>query len=984
MLWVTADPGCGKSVLASSLVDFHHQKTGNEAIVLSYFFKAGESTRQKSQQALCAIFHGLLSYDQSLLQKIAADDFSNRDPTSFTSSIDKLWQNLIAAASCVNKQVICIIDALDECGDKSSRDQLCHRLASSFRPKTSSIDPTNMPSNLKFLVTSRPWPDIEATFRSIPSIRLRGEDEAECLTHDIGLMVQHKVNELVRTSAISAITGENLKGKLLRGADNTFLWASLVLDQVAVMPSRRMSAIEEMVNRLPSDLEHLYKSALADLQSTSESISLLEMLLVAKRPLSVNEVTISLSIVHHTTTLENLQRDLEPNPEWTIKKLGGFFVRLSNSKVLLVHETAREFLLAKGQRSSINLQRAQSRLAASCIHFLSLQGLPPRHGGIPGNAKEWSASNADYLGVLPAWCSSFFQYSASSWFLHFEDEALSPGSDLHICAKKLCDTTRASFATWWPFILDPWRSPATHFAHFAAKRQYTAIVRGLVETGYCAISDENEDDFSLLAVAAGTKNIGLVKWMLGRTEQNTAVVGGALLVSMWHGQEKVAMVLAETGIDMNRPYKSGRHECQLISQLLVCAAAGFRLQKLLRILCDHGLVVEDTHVLEAATKGLDDILEVLLLHDRRSLDDRLPGLQQALHAATIGGWPNCRALLLKSSQGGLQAVSSPELEIGLRLAAQRLDADAVDQLLQVGVHDSNAEGLLGACENTADSLLQELLATQTYSQAQLDRGLLAYFDMASGGGLRGYQTGKLATALGPDACRGRKANPQGTTPVLAVRPVFQVFPWTGLFGTGAPERAAVLDMLLAKGAKVSPEKFVGLVAEVIPMDEDFAIFLLDRIQLQTDPNLRMSDFLTLACFWGKAALVQKALAQTSSAQKAAEAGFELPPYVEPSQRGQLLLAATISGNPRVVELLLQKHEASRGISTACWDEEALSRTDSLPEKEMPALWSIVKSALPDFANGPVRLADLARALGYRDIECLLNETEAQEVSPRKG
>ena len=72
-------------------------------------------------------------------------------------------------------EVICVLDALDEC-EESGRYEIIYALNAFY---SSSKDTT---SNLKFFITSRPHFDIERRFQKlthdIPTIRLRGEKES--------------------------------------------------------------------------------------------------------------------------------------------------------------------------------------------------------------------------------------------------------------------------------------------------------------------------------------------------------------------------------------------------------------------------------------------------------------------------------------------------------------------------------------------------------------------------------------------------------------------------------------------------------------------------------------------------------------------------------------------------------------------------------------------------------------------------------------
>ena len=62
LLWVSAGPGCGKSVLSRSLIDEKHlSKTITTSTVCYFFFKNGDKNRESSTDALGAILHQLFT-----------------------------------------------------------------------------------------------------------------------------------------------------------------------------------------------------------------------------------------------------------------------------------------------------------------------------------------------------------------------------------------------------------------------------------------------------------------------------------------------------------------------------------------------------------------------------------------------------------------------------------------------------------------------------------------------------------------------------------------------------------------------------------------------------------------------------------------------------------------------------------------------------------------------------------------------------------
>src|SRR4029077_4580735 len=126
MLWVLADPGCGKSVLAKYLVDSILPTT--ESRTTCYFFFKDDFEDQKTVvNALCCILLQLFMQKCILLSETILKQFDVYGE-KFTSSFSELWNTLLSAAEDKNAgEIVCLLDAIDECED-IGRSQLAKAL----------------------------------------------------------------------------------------------------------------------------------------------------------------------------------------------------------------------------------------------------------------------------------------------------------------------------------------------------------------------------------------------------------------------------------------------------------------------------------------------------------------------------------------------------------------------------------------------------------------------------------------------------------------------------------------------------------------------------------------------------------------------------------------------------------------------------------------------------------------------------------------
>ena len=102
----------------------------------------------------------------------------------------------------------------------------------------------------------------------------------------------------------------------------------------------------------------------------------------ATRSLNLGKVNIALVIEEHHCSFDDLEPDLDDKLrfEALMRNLCGLFVTLVNQRVYLVHQTAKEFLLAKNEvittkwRHYLIPAESEAMLASICLIF-PLQGL---------------------------------------------------------------------------------------------------------------------------------------------------------------------------------------------------------------------------------------------------------------------------------------------------------------------------------------------------------------------------------------------------------------------------------------------------------------------------------------------------------------------------------------------------------------------------------------------------------------------------------
>ncbi len=355
LLWVSADPGCGKSVLSRALVDEDLLKPNSPTTSVCYFFfKDDDSNRQDCANALCALLHQLYVKKPSLLRyaKIEFQKYGEHLRNMF----NKLWDILEkTAADPEAGEIVCVLDALDECS-KKARETLIDRMAHFY----SSRDKYHI--KLKFLATSRPYLDIERAFRNViedmRSISLKGEDESGTISKEIDLVIHERVPRLcgAHCPPLEPEVQNALILRLRKFEHRTYLWLHLTLDVIRDTLESTIPRLERLVNRLPRTVEEAYEKILEKVNASGyaqEARNLLHIVVAAVRPLTLAETRIALAINEKIEyegpcqSYNHLELQSEEAFRVRIRAMCGLFVSIVDSKLYLIHQTAREFLIPK-------------------------------------------------------------------------------------------------------------------------------------------------------------------------------------------------------------------------------------------------------------------------------------------------------------------------------------------------------------------------------------------------------------------------------------------------------------------------------------------------------------------------------------------------------------------------------------------------------------------------------------------------------------
>ncbi|KAI9683287.1 MAG: hypothetical protein M1822_006152 [Bathelium mastoideum] len=501
LLWISADPGCGKSVLAKSLVDIDLKHNAHSSSPF-FFFKEDNEEQRTAANAIAALLHQLFSDEQNAhLIKHAMREFQNKDK-KIASSFHTLWDIFIKAATDpAAGETICVIDALDEC-EEAGRGLLLEALENFFSHEARS---SLHIAKLKLLITSRPYLNIERSFAYLikvtPSARLEGEHELKAISGEIDLVIKKKIPELATRLELDQPEQLILQDKLLSIQHRTYLWLHLVFEDILRDIDLTRTKFENIVNNVPESVDRAYETILSRSRNRDPVMRLLCIVVAAARPLSLRELNIALAIEDQHTSCSDLELEPERRFKTTMRNLCGLFVQVVDDKIYLIHQTAKEFLLGEEQsrlttsfewKSSIQPSMSEYVLAKQCMTYLLFSELKRdwRMSMDPIEAEgEISRFNIEARAkafiIIKAREHGFLNYAAMHWTEHFKAaQKYHRIRELTDIGLSLFDVDSGRFCNWYRiYSFDSPVPPYIKRARLTSLRPVTlCIIYGHIET----------------------------------------------------------------------------------------------------------------------------------------------------------------------------------------------------------------------------------------------------------------------------------------------------------------------------------------------------------------------------------------------------------------------------------------------------------------------------------------------------------------------
>ncbi|KAN0081080.1 Ankyrin repeat-containing domain protein [Elaphomyces granulatus] len=478
MLWVSADPGCGKSVLVKYLVD-SILPTSESRTTCYFFFKDDFEDQRNVISALCCILHQLFVQKRTLISEKILEQFEV-DGERLVSSFGDLWATLLAVAKDENAgEIVCLLDAIDEC-EGHGRSQLAQALCKLYRTRSN--------FNLKFLLTSRPYGEIRRGFQpleipGLPVIHLSGESDIEMkkISREIDVFIKARVQDIGGRLKLRNDEQDLLLQELMHVPNRTYLWVHLTLDLIESYIDIDKTGIVNATSHLPKTVYEAYDRILSK----------------------------TLTIRGNHRSYSDVDLKSEDRFRETIRNICGLFVTIIDSRIYLLHQTAKEFLVQNNLeihpesfhgdlkwRHSLRPADSHRVLTEICIQYLLFA--------------EFEANPLENDAMLSQYNMShvFLDYSAKNWASHVCESYIEVDDVATQSMLRLCDTSSKRCLTWFRIY---WASTNTDFPKgftglmIASYFGLAAVVKHLLEL-YSIDLDSQDGTYGRSAISWAAGN----------------------------------------------------------------------------------------------------------------------------------------------------------------------------------------------------------------------------------------------------------------------------------------------------------------------------------------------------------------------------------------------------------------------------------------------------------------------------------------------
>ncbi|KZT40353.1 WD40 repeat-like protein [Sistotremastrum suecicum HHB10207 ss-3] len=365
LFWLKGFAGSGKSAVAHTIA---HLFSTSKRLGSSFIFDQSHATQRQAEAVFLKITRDLASLSSDWKNALA-EVIQDSPELRHTPSVRRQFEELIlrpAKKITFIGPILIILDALDECGGSSdSRRELLSILSSRL---------SELPSNFRILLTSRPEDEIEQAFTGIPYI-LKADLQAISMNSTIPDLSIYYTMRLGKVQELDTKwSNRGWLPHLIERSEGLFQWAFTACEFILEPGWEPAERLESLISTSElSGIDKLYMAILHNIFRFSEDDgrlprfrSVLGRVLCVRQPLSVTDLTALRSTQESAGTTRAI-----------IRMMGSVLSGVSShsTPVQALHTSFRDFLFSQ-ERSGIyhvDYEMQEDHLVRACLTVLNTE-----------------------------------------------------------------------------------------------------------------------------------------------------------------------------------------------------------------------------------------------------------------------------------------------------------------------------------------------------------------------------------------------------------------------------------------------------------------------------------------------------------------------------------------------------------------------------------------------------------------------------------
>ncbi|KAL9607602.1 MAG: hypothetical protein Q9167_007497 [Letrouitia subvulpina] len=272
-LWLYGIPGCGKTVLSSTIL--HHvlqlSQQAQDIEVGYFFFDFSDGKKKQSEGLIRSLISQGFAKIPDIPERLNSTSKDNSQKPTARSLLPTLRDIVDRCSS-----YFLILDALDECAD---REELL---------KTIKVIIDWKLKNLHVLATSRKEIDIQESLETCLTSQISIQDEI--VSADIYTFVRARLQSDHKLKRWPEKVKAEIEETLKDGAHGMFRWVACQLDEIR--KCLKIDVLRKTLKSLPRDLDSTYARILENISEhhKQDALTILQWVAFSARPMSLKEV----------------------------------------------------------------------------------------------------------------------------------------------------------------------------------------------------------------------------------------------------------------------------------------------------------------------------------------------------------------------------------------------------------------------------------------------------------------------------------------------------------------------------------------------------------------------------------------------------------------------------------------------------------------------------------------------------------------------